>query len=198
MGEDRFLLNFYARRSLRIWPIYYLALFALVAINLAAMSPPYSIQGLPYFLGYMQYLPYYWGEPQPSFLAPGWVGHTWTLAVEEQFYLIWPALILVFGRQGVPLICLAVISIAMAARGHHFKPQLLLTQCDSLALGSLLAWALDADRVREWRRLLIASLWGLTSASAILTLAVYSGMIDWNVTTREWDDWHPASSSSST
>ena len=83
------LANFYARRSLRIWPIYYLALAAFLVAN-ALIGHPYPTDGLPYYLTYTQNVPRYWGGVVPPFCKA--FAHCWSLSVEEQFYLIWPAL----------------------------------------------------------------------------------------------------------
>jgi peptidoglycan/LPS O-acetylase OafA/YrhL len=77
---------FFARRALRIWPLYYAALGAAIVI---ALIPPHR----------------YWisrsGIAVMSLFVAGWVrlpssalvGHLWSISVEEQFYLIWPPII---------------------------------------------------------------------------------------------------------
>src|SRR4051812_9144594 len=54
-----FLRNFYVRRGLRIWPLYYLTLFGLVALN-PFLPRPQPMAGLPYYLTYTQNVPSYW------------------------------------------------------------------------------------------------------------------------------------------
>ena len=111
--SERFLLAFYARRALRIWPIYYLSLLFLVAIN--PWTPvPGSLDGLPYFLTFTQGLPYYWQDTAPAFITA--FRHTWSLAIEEQFYLIWPALLWLVGKKGLPWAAMALICLAVCAR----------------------------------------------------------------------------------
>ena len=92
----RFLGVFYVRRGLRIWPIYYLTLGFLVAIN-PRVPHPEPLVSLPYYLTYTQKIPLYWHRPEPPAMPA--FDHSWTLALEEQFYLIWPALVLVCGRK---------------------------------------------------------------------------------------------------
>ena len=143
-GSRGFLINFYARRSLRTWPIYYLCL---LAIGVAGILIPtlYSIDGLPYYLTYTQHIPHYWGGETPPFCLA--FAHAWSLAVEEQFYLIWPALVLLVGRRRLVPMALAFVALAFVARAWwRLDSQLLLTRCDGLALGGLLA-ALLAKRV---------------------------------------------------
>lgn len=134
--SKHFLLNFYARRSLRIWPIYYLALFAFALVNLV-LGQPYPMDGLPRYLAYLQNVSHYWGGQDPPFCKG--FAHTWSLAVEEQFYLIWPAVVLFSGRKRLSQISLGVIALATVARGCGLDAQLLLTRSDGLALGGLLA-----------------------------------------------------------
>lgn len=91
-GKRGFLRNFYVRRGLRIWPIYYLALIVVVAT--APLVPPDRrppLEGLGYYLTYTQNVTLYALKPPPPFHIA--FDHTWTLALEEQFYLIWPALV---------------------------------------------------------------------------------------------------------
>ena len=142
--SKHFLLNFYVRRSLRIWPIYYLALFAFAALNLV-LGRVYPMDGLPRYLAYLQNVSHYWGGQDPPFCKA--FAHTWSLAVEEQFYLIWPALVLWVGRKRLVPFSLALIALAALMRGRGWDAQLLLTRCDGLALGGLLA-AIVSDRPR--------------------------------------------------
>jgi peptidoglycan/LPS O-acetylase OafA/YrhL len=148
-GTPWFVLNFYARRGLRIWPIYYLTLFALLALN-PHLPRPEPTDGLPYYLTYTQNSSYYrFREPLPFIEC---FRHTWTLALEEQFYLIWPGLAILAGRRLIGL-CVGVVLIALMARaGGYFSfgsynQMILIGRCDGFALGGLLA-ALLADRDR--------------------------------------------------
>lgn len=142
-----FLANFHARRSLRIWPIYYLALAAFLAANLL-LSHPFPTDGLPYYLTYTQNVPLTWGGVVPPFCKA--FAHCWSLAVEEQFYLIWPAAVLIGGRKNLAPLCLVVMGLAVASRACGLDSQLLVTRCDGLAIGGLLAGLLfDEARVRK-------------------------------------------------
>ena len=136
------LVSFYARRGLRIWPIYYLSVLVLIAVNpLLDTSQP--TDGWPYYLTYTQNIQYYaFREPPPDHVA---FRHTWTLALEEQFYLIWPAVVLLCGRKRLIPACVAIAILAYLARaGGFFANQgyslyILPSRCDGFALGGLLA-----------------------------------------------------------
>ena len=96
---DISFINFYIRRSLRIWPLYYLACFLgffcfhffqsewLIASHRVLLKDhlvPYL-----FFLG--NWSVYFSGYPNSATL-----GMLWTISMEEQFYLVWPALIFFF------------------------------------------------------------------------------------------------------
>ena len=105
------LRNFYARRSLRIFPLYYGFLLALAIwswfTDRAEFYEYSSI--LPYYLFYLT-----------NFVDGGsriFFEHGWSLAVEEQFYLLWPTMIKLLGmrRSGyvVSVIVLALAAVAL-------------------------------------------------------------------------------------
>jgi peptidoglycan/LPS O-acetylase OafA/YrhL len=143
--NDHFVLTFYARRCLRIWPIYYLTLAMLVLLH-PFLPIRGSLEELPFYFTYTQEITHYWSARDPTF--PEAFRHTWTLAIEEQFYLLWPALLWLVGRRRLPILATALIGLAVAARALDLNHFILVTQCDGLALGGLLAWLL-AERSRS-------------------------------------------------
>jgi peptidoglycan/LPS O-acetylase OafA/YrhL len=140
--QPGFLLTFYARRSLRIWPIYYLSLLIFLAIN-PALPRPYHTEALPYFLTYTQNMPHYVGLANPPF-AHGFY-HTWSLAVEEQYYLFWPLVLVLLGRRSLVPFAIGLIALAVGTRMAGFSKWILMTRLDGLALGGILAAVLYSD-----------------------------------------------------
>jgi peptidoglycan/LPS O-acetylase OafA/YrhL len=171
--EPQFLRNFYIRRGLRIWPIYYLAILALL---LAGRWLPQANDpgGLPYALVYAQNLPRYWSGRSPEF-SP-YLAHTWSLAVEEQFYLLWPALVLLVGPRRLLGAALALLAGSVVARSAGLHWWLLLARGDGLALGAILA-ALRHNRERPGpalRNALIAI--GLAATGYLAVLGTIGGL----------------------
>jgi peptidoglycan/LPS O-acetylase OafA/YrhL len=135
-----FFRTFYIRRALRIWPIYYLALLACLALN-PLLARPEPLGGFWYYAAYLQNVPGYWHAETPPFSRL--FQHSWTLAIEEQFYLIWPALILLAGRRRVVPLAAGLVAFAVFLRARGYSVSLLGARCDGLALGGLLAGLLE-------------------------------------------------------
>ena len=141
--NERFLFSFYMRRGLRIWPIYYLTLLAMVLI-FPFLPAGGSLSDLPYYLTFTQEIPRYRPLTEASF--PSAFRHTWSLAIEEQFYLIWPPLIWWLGRKRLPIASISLVVLAVVARALNLSAFILITHCDGLALGGLLAAIVTAHQ----------------------------------------------------
>jgi peptidoglycan/LPS O-acetylase OafA/YrhL len=140
-GEISFA-NFYWRRALRIFPIYYLTIFVCYFLFHFGADDTLSL------------LTYTFNIYHPFHSAPHPLEHTWSLSVEEQFYFIWPLLILlvpmrlagfVTGRV-VPLMavfCGFMIGVWLGARDNAIQGDIvymsLFTRMLSLSLGGWLA-----------------------------------------------------------
>src|SRR5215469_16350920 len=93
-NSDGYFRNFYARRCLRIWPLYYCTLFFMfVVVPLVRPSEAHQIFE-PRSMPWWSYFVYLQNFLVPSITrATGLLGVTWSLAVEEQFYLVWPLVV---------------------------------------------------------------------------------------------------------
>ena len=131
-------LVFYARRSLRIFPIYYLTIIALYVIGFAEVKA--NILWLLTFASNLKF------SFDGSFHGP--VGHLWSLAVEEQFYLLYPLLIFFIDRKFILPSLIAMVASGILTRailyfsGSSLVAQATFTLCafDSLAIGGILAY----------------------------------------------------------
>lgn len=163
-GKERpaYFGNFYARRALRIFPAYYLVLgltwwirrdFTLIP---AETGVPPTLPEWTYFVLYVQN---YWMAAQ-SFGTPlsHLLGFTWTLAVEEQFYLAWPLLVYFLRPRALLLLCAALVGAApllrmgilMASDNPMLTLASLPSHLDSLALGAAICLMSRDARLRGW------------------------------------------------
>ena len=137
------LKTFYARRVLRIFPLFYfvLAVAALLDISVVRESLGWHLAYLSNAFIYRQ------GTWQ------GAVSHFWSLAVEEQFYLVWPWLVLGLAPARAMWIAgaMAVAAPVTVLLNPHPMASVLPTSClDSLGLGALLAWPASRPGVMRW------------------------------------------------
>ena len=140
--KPHYFKNFYARRALRIWPVYFLLLIVCYSVpewflgdTLAHQAGWKTLVAYALFLQNLRHTP-----------LAGTLGPTWSLAIEEQYYLVWaPVVFFCRGRLLrwlLPLILLAMLAVSPLVR--HLHPRWLtgthtLIHLDGIALGSLLA-----------------------------------------------------------
>jgi peptidoglycan/LPS O-acetylase OafA/YrhL len=174
-GSTAYLKNFYIRRILRIWPLYYsmLALIFVIIPLAAPWTAPaiFSAKSAPHwsYLIFLQNLL----VPIPS-SATGPLGVTWSLAVEEQFYLIWPWLIRCFPHNQVRHIAIGVICaspvvrfcLALHGLDIYSNP---FCRLDGLMAGSLLAFAVRSPHFRPAQLVRFAWISFLISAPLAVT-----------------------------
>src|SRR4029077_7675427 len=163
------LRHFYFRRTMRIFPPYYAYLGVVFLLSVAGalqLAPHDLVHGLTYTSNYY---------PGRSWF----LGHTWSLSVEEQFYLLWPAIMVLAGRRRTVVFAALTVLLVPIIRlgswelmrwsgdgiGHRFE-----TVADAIAIGCLLAG------IRPWLHRSVVYLRALASplfvAVPLLVVAV--------------------------
>ena len=168
------LADFYKRRTLRIFPAFYVYWLILITILIATGKSvlwPHAWSALFYTSNYYSAIN---GDPNNGF------SHTWSLAIEEQFYLLWPFVFLMLRgnlkRMSVFLIGLigAVwIHRAVLCFGLHVDQAYIQaafdTRLDELMVGCLLAVLL--------KRRVLAPFWRVISSNALLPIATIAFLL---------------------
>ena len=166
----RRLGNFYLRRVLRIVPLYYLALPGCALLPLATVREHPAWFLLP-VANLLIYKSRGWGDG---------IGHLWTIAVELQFYLLWPWLLAGLGRRLAPLLLLVAGSwvfrgIWAALVRPDMVHLLLPSNLDLFALGAVLSHA----QGRSWLRRVARGRHVLLAWLCWATLRLWTGPGGW-------------------
>lgn len=167
------LKAFYLRRSLRIFPLYYGTL--LLYIGLVFLLERHTAVGQAFF----QNLIYFATYTSNLFVAlDGRVifYFAWSLAAEEQFYLVWPPLLLVAGSARRASVILAVVVIACIASqllGQHGLEVIQLP----IVLGALLALGLNNEAVFACLYRVLGQTWSAPSIFIALVLTLLSNAL---------------------
>ena len=170
IGVSRYFLNFYVRRVLRIFPVYFAYLAVVFLADYLIDSPwiantePHSAQNAPYLLTYTYNLyrtTSYTSEHSMYF------AHLWSLSVEEQFYLLWPLVVFISSRRALLLVCLVLIAAGPLIRllelwwrwnpgqyariligrfVYFFTP----SHADAFAFGALLNFVRDSKAIERY------------------------------------------------
>jgi len=180
--SPRYFKTFYIRRICRIFPLYYfwIALYLLIPailghFELGAYPAIFGDGGWPWpYLFFVQNIAManglHWG--------PHWVSVTWSLAVEEQFYIVLPLLIRFLPVRVIPWVLGGLILFAVVLRHALYggPPMqglsgylLLPCRADALLIGVLCAWSL---RQKEIRSVLILSRRPLIGTGVLLAIGM--------------------------
>jgi peptidoglycan/LPS O-acetylase OafA/YrhL len=152
-SRPRYFLNFYARRTVRIFPLYYAVLLGTLVVWPALAGFAEELQpaqdNAPWLWLYGANVLQSWrGE-----WCLGYLNHFWSLAVEEHFYLVWPAVIYCLSRQNAMRACGVLFVAATLGRvawlklgGNDVAPEVFtLFRMDGLVAGSWLALAARSE-----------------------------------------------------
>ncbi len=134
----RVFKNFYIRRTLRIFPIYYLVLIIFGILN----DPAIKQDGIYYFTYTSNYL--FYSEQ----FFPGRLSHLWSLAVEEQFYLLWPWLMILINKRLLPYLIAVFLIIGVSSNyiftGKGWWVEIFTPSCfDAFAIGGFLSYLIN-------------------------------------------------------
>ena len=168
--KPRYFRNFYARRALRIWPVYFLLLIVtyLNAPWFVGGTVLEAVRSAPWLI-YLLFL-----QNLFHLTLPPAIGPTWSLAIEEQYYFLWAPVVRFLRRPwmlAVPL-CLALVCSPLLRRAHlpWATPTHTLLHLDGIAMGSMLALGLYRVRVprRTWLLIGVAGfVLGIVAAGTI-------------------------------
>lgn len=180
--SESYFKNFYARRCLRIWPLYYSLLIFMFLIvphlhpsdarNIFERSSPWW--AYPLFLqNFLVAVP---AE------AAGALGVTWSLAIEEQFYLIWPLVVRFFSSPQIKRIALIVILASPPLRfflAHHHVNiySNFFCRLDGLMAGALLAVVLRSETFAPSKYVKLA--WVSFLMAACLAILAENQQVRW-------------------
>jgi peptidoglycan/LPS O-acetylase OafA/YrhL len=177
------LPNFYARRALRLFPA--LGCVIVVAVSMALIfggaAGRSTLYGLPWVIFYVGN----WARAF-NYGTLGSLGHTWSLAVEEQFYLIWPGLFVLLSRRrfrrehlalSLALMALACVVYRQAVFDAGWPDSRVYyatdTRCAGLLAGCAVAFWLTPGKARHAVRTLARkSTW---VGAAVLTALLFFG-----------------------
>jgi peptidoglycan/LPS O-acetylase OafA/YrhL len=168
-NDSHFFKRFFARRSLRIFPVFYL-----VVAVLLALTPILHYEWRAGHLLFLVYMGNFWGNHDfslydifsanhPTFKVE--IGHFWSLCVEEQFYLLWPIVVwmvrdrikLLWTAAGISVVALALRCVMLAMAGPVLAETWIIRtlpfRIDTLLMGGVLALLLRGPNAERWQRL---------------------------------------------
>ena len=144
--------DFYIKRFARLFPLYY-GYLALLAIVIPALHAVLRTSIEDYHGPWYWFLLYisnwrYW-------VKPPFLGHIWSLAVEEQFYVVWPLVVAVVSTISLARLCsvlicgvfVARVGLAAAGVNGEFLYYNTLTSIDCLMAGALVAAAVATPQI---------------------------------------------------
>jgi len=149
--SPRYFTNFYARRCLRIWPLYYsLIFFMFVLVPFLRPADAHTVfeRSSPWWAYPLFLQNFLIAIPT---MATGPLGVTWSLAIEEQFYIVWPLVVRYCSFTQLRRIAIAVICLSPALRLYLSWHDVdlytnVFSRLDGLMAGALLALVVRSGR----------------------------------------------------
>jgi peptidoglycan/LPS O-acetylase OafA/YrhL len=167
------LLSFYVRRAFRLFPIYYLILAVYCVLIFVFRLRPDGRAGfadaLPWYLIYMQDLPYFRDRSHSGGLIPVPFYQTWSLGIEEKFYLVWPLVAFRVLRNHRARIALATGAVLLFSLARFVSSGRYIYPYTAISWGCLFAFLYDTAGIRErldgwissWRTPVVLLSWPL-------------------------------------
>jgi peptidoglycan/LPS O-acetylase OafA/YrhL len=186
-GGERYFRNFYLRRAIRIFPLYYGSLL-LVFFGL----PHLHILGAAQTRDLLHSQGWYWSylANVRIALAGSWatsfeLEHFWSLAVEEQFYLVWPLVVWLLSRKRLKTVCLGAVlgsltlRLILRASGQPSLVSYVLTpsHLDPLAAGAWLALVVREPGGLDWLRARIRPMLVVGTVGVVAIVATARGPV---------------------
>jgi peptidoglycan/LPS O-acetylase OafA/YrhL len=152
---DNYFSAFFGRRALRILPLYFATLFAAFVITPLFVTLPDAMRATESHQIWLWTFLSNWTEPYDGGVYG--FGHFWSLAVEEQFYLLWPLIVLRCGPRALLWVCAASVALALAVRvafvvahlPHETLYMFTICRMDALTLGAAAAALIRIPEVFE-------------------------------------------------
>ncbi len=176
------LRGFYRRRTFRIFPAFYC--FWVVSVALRMLSRG-SVPWPTAWSSFFYYANYYHGIVRP---ADQFLIHTWSLAVEEQFYLFWPLVFLLFRKNGtrlawatvgiIAVVCAHRTALCLSGTPYQYTRYTFDCRADSILWGCLLAVLLRNGYLRPLWSVVCRFSWLALIPATIVAVLANTGVPD--------------------
>lgn len=187
---------FYTRRICRIFPLYFvwLLLFVVIGLGATAFFPTDPLKSL-----LNEPVPLWWYATFTQNIAMAlmgtmgahWLGVTWSLAIEEQFYLVLPPLVRFLSLQRLLYVLVTLIVAAPILRAIFIYPPphsafpnyvLMPTRADSLLMGVLVAYMIRQEKIAKYLSDHLRTLYlglGIFLGGAVILMFVRNPFVSW-------------------